>query len=48
MLGGGGEPGLGGLLGAGGGNPVMKAVLGGIAAMAAKRMMGGQSGGFGR
>ena len=45
---GGGQPGLGGLLGgAGGGNPVMKAVVGGIAAMAAKRMMGGQSGGFG-
>ena len=48
LLGGGGQPGLGGLLGgAGGGNPVMKAVLGGIAAMAAKRMMGGQGGGFG-
>lgn len=48
MLGGGGQPGLGGALGgAGGGNPVMKAVIGGIAAMAAKRMMGGQTGGFG-
>ena len=48
MLGGGGQPGLGGLLGgAGGGNPVMKAVVGGIAAMAAKRMMGSQTGGFG-
>jgi hypothetical protein len=48
MLGGGGQSALGGLLGgAGGGNPVMKAVVGGIAAMAAKRMMGGQTGGFG-
>jgi hypothetical protein len=48
MLGGSAQPGLGGLLGgAGGGNPVMKAVIGGIAAMAAKRMMGGQTGGFG-
>ncbi|MDT0353580.1 hypothetical protein [Pseudonocardia charpentierae] len=51
---GGGEAGagggLGGLLGGGqgagqgGGNPVMKAALAGIAAMAARRMMGGGSG----
>ncbi len=41
LLGGGGG-GMGGALdGSGGGNPVMKAALGGIAAMAAKRMMGG-------
>jgi hypothetical protein len=53
LLGGGGAGaggGLGGLLGGGqgagqgGGNPVMKAALAGIAAMAARRMMGGGSG----
>jgi hypothetical protein len=56
LLGGGGGGGaggaLGGLLGGGsgsgvggsGGNPIMKAALGGIAAMAAKRMMGGPGG----
>ena len=48
MLGGAGQQGLGGVLGGGaGGNPVMKAVIGGIAAMAAQRMMGGRTGGFG-
>lgn len=48
LLGGSGG-GLGGLLGGsgGGGNTVMKAALGGIAAMAAKRMMGGAGGGLG-
>jgi hypothetical protein len=48
MLGGGGGGGLGGMLGGGGGgggNPVMKAALAGITAMAARRMMGGQGGG---
>ena len=46
-----GGGGLGGLLGGGqgggqaGGNPVMRAALAGIAAMAARRMMGGGSGG---
>ena len=48
VLGGGGG-GLGGMRG-GGGNPVMKAALAGIPAMAAKRMMGGGQaapGGFG-
>ena len=52
LLGGGAASGggLGGLLGGaqgggqGGGNPVMKAALAGIAAMAARRMMGGGSG----
>ena len=52
LLGGSGAAagGLGGLLGGaqgggqGGGNPVMKAALAGIAAMAARRMMGGGSG----
>jgi hypothetical protein len=47
LLGGGGAgTGAGGLLGGGqgGGNPVMKAALAGIAAMAARRMMGGGSG----
>ena len=51
-LGGGGlAGGLGGLLGGGlgagqgGGNPVMKAVLSGITAMAARRMMGNSGGG---
>ena len=50
---GGGAGGLGGLLGGAGGaggNPVMKAALGGIAAMAAQRLMGGGQrgqGGFG-
>ena len=56
MLGGtgaGSGGGLGGLLGGvqgggqAGGNPVMKAALSGIAAMAARRMMGGGSGGGG-
>lgn len=52
LLGGGaGGGGLGGLLGGGagggtaaGGNPVMRAALGGIASMAARRMMGGGGG----
>lgn len=46
LLGGGGTGAGGGLLGGGqgGGNPVMKAALAGIAAMAARRMMGGGSG----
>lgn len=52
LLGGGGAGGLGGLLGGGlgagqtgGGNPVMKAALSGITAMAARRMMGTSGGG---
>jgi hypothetical protein len=51
MLGGGGGGGLGGMLGGGGGggggNPVMKAALAGITAMAARKMMGGGQGGGG-
>ncbi len=45
LLGGGGGGGMGGLMGGGGGaldNHIAKAAVGGIAAMAVKRMMGGR------